>query len=68
MTVTTASDGKFIFNKLKPGSYDLTAQALGFSMFRSAIVLVAPEQKCRRGLVVLLETGLESCASSVIKQ
>lgn len=69
MTLMTASDGKFIFTDLRPGTYDLTAQATGFRIFQSAIVLTAPAQKCRRGLVILLDTGgLESCGSYVMKQ
>ena len=63
------NDGKFTFTDLKPGTYDLTAEATGFRTFQSAIVLTAPPKKCRRGLVILLDTGgLESCGSYVMKQ
>ena len=42
---------------------------LGFRMFQSAIVVRAPAEKCRRGLVILLDANnLESCGSQVIKQ
>jgi hypothetical protein len=68
-TMVTAGDGKFIFGELKSGNYELNAQADGFRMFRSPIVVAKPAKKCRRGLVILLDTGgLESCGSRVIKQ
>jgi len=65
----TASDGKFIFSELKSGNYELNAQAAGFRIFQSPIVVTNPAKRCRRGLVILLDTGgLESCGSRVMKQ
>lgn len=69
VSMTSASDGKFAFTDLRPGTYAFTAQATGFRTFQSAIVLKPRTQKRRRGLVILLDTdGLESCGSYVVKQ
>jgi len=67
--VKTGQDGKFRFGELKSGNYELMGQATGYLTFRSAIVVAKPENKCKRGLAIYLDTGgLESCGSHVIKQ
>jgi hypothetical protein len=68
-SVKTGQDGKFIFAELNGGDYELNAQAAGYLMFRSPIVVVKPKNRCRRGLAIFLDTGgLESCGSRVMKQ
>jgi hypothetical protein len=63
MAVETSSDDKFIFRQ--PETWNLwrfCSEATDFRMFQSAIVVTEPAQKCRRGLVILLDTcGSESC-------
>jgi len=68
-SIKTGQDGKFIFDELKPGIYELNAQAAGYRIFRSSIVVAKPEKKCRHGLAIFLAAGnMESCGSRVIKQ
>jgi hypothetical protein len=68
-SLKTGQDGKFKFVELNSGNYELNAQADGYLIFRSPIVVAKPEKRCRRGLAIFLDTGgLESCGSRVMKQ
>jgi hypothetical protein len=58
----TGEDGKFSFDGLKTGSYDVQAQKEGFHTFRFPIVLVKPGERCKRALEVELIVGGEACA------
>ena len=63
------SDGRFRFDDLKPGSYQLKAEMRGFVPFRSPIVVQKPRNKCKRGLTILLDVQpLHGLASRVVKQ
>jgi len=57
----TGGDGKFSFDELKAGSYDVQAQAEGFHTFRFPIVVVKVGEKCRQALEVELTVGSETC-------
>jgi len=68
-SVNSDGDGKFIFEGLEPGNYELSAQLAGYLAFRTQIVVAKPEKKCKRKLAILLEIGgLENCGSLVTKQ
>jgi len=60
--ITTGGDGKFSFEELTPGSYELQVQAAGFRSYRFPIVVVKPESKCKRALEIKLTIGYpENC-------
>jgi len=66
---TSGQDGRFRFEVLKPGSYELRADPLGYREFRCPIVVSTPGTKCKRRLTIFLDaSGLESCGSRVVKQ
>jgi Carboxypeptidase regulatory-like domain len=60
-TVQTRRDGKFSFEELKAGSYDLFARAVGFRLFEFPIVVESPEKKCKHTLEIVLVGGFETC-------
>jgi hypothetical protein len=51
-------DGKFSFEQLEAGHYDIHVEANGFKSAYSSIVLVKPAPKCKLALQVLLEVGM----------
>ena len=60
--VKTGDDGKFSFDELTPGSYELQVQAAGFRSYRFPIVVVKQESKCKRALEIRLTLGYpENC-------
>jgi carboxypeptidase family protein len=60
--IKTGEDGKFSFDDLKAGNYEVQVQAEGFRTFQFPIVLVKPDSKCKRALEVELTTGYpENC-------
>lgn len=68
-SMNSGEDGKFAFGELKPGSYELTAQAASYRTFRSPIVVAKPTKKCTHRLAIFLDIGgLESCGSRVVKR
>jgi hypothetical protein len=60
-TVETGKNGKFSFQAIKPGSYDLQARAFGFRVFSAPIVVANPAKKCRQRLEIVMVGGLETC-------
>jgi 3-dehydroquinate synthase class II len=61
-SVQTNDDGKFSFEQLEAGNYDIQVQADSFKSIQSSIVLVKPVTKCKRTLLVTLAVGM-SCSS-----
>lgn len=60
--VHTNGDGRFSFNELKSGNYELQTQADSYRTFRFAIVVGKPNHRCKRALEVKLTTGYpENC-------
>lgn len=60
--VKTGEDGKFSFDELKAGNYEVQVQAEGFRSFQFPIAVVKPDSKCKRGLEIGLTTGYpENC-------
>ena len=58
----TGDDGKFSFDSLKAGHYDIQIQVSGFRVFRLTIVVVKPESRCKQALEVRMTTGYpENC-------
>jgi hypothetical protein len=62
VAVETGENGKFSFDGLKAGSYDIRAQEESFHTFRFPIVLVKPGDRCERALEVELIVGGEACS------
>jgi hypothetical protein len=65
-SVTTDAKGKFFFDEVKDGTYELDAKAAGFNLFKFPIV-VDKRGKCKQSLEILLRVGtqLETCANSI---
>jgi len=62
-------DGRFGFDELTSGSYELKADMRGFVPFSSRIVVVNPRSKCKHGLTILLDVGrVHGEGSRVLKQ
>jgi Carboxypeptidase regulatory-like domain len=53
----TGDDGKFSYDKLSAGKYDIQIQAHGFKTFQFSIVIIRPDSRCKRALRVSLTTG-----------
>jgi hypothetical protein len=64
-TVKTADDGKFVSGELKSGSYEVNAQAGGFKIFRSPIVVASPAKKCRHGVIIVLVLAYPTIAGAL---
>jgi hypothetical protein len=59
VSMQTDADGKFLFERLGAGDYELQVEANGFNTARSSIVIVAPSSKCKSALQVVLRFGTE---------
>jgi hypothetical protein len=67
-TGSTNADGKFLFQELKSGRYELAADFDGFVPFRSPVVLTKPTKKCRHKLVIVMVLHYpDNCGSYVMK-
>lgn len=65
-TRQTGEDGRFSFDEIKAGKYELRFQAYGFLVSRFAIVLGKPAKKCRQELAIGLSVrGVETCNNNV---
>jgi Carboxypeptidase regulatory-like domain len=61
------SNGKFSFETLKEGSFQMRVTAEGFSTFEVPIRVHNPKAKCKASLKVTLSPGLgHPCGSSVV--
>src|ERR1700730_18767439 len=58
----TSEDGKFSFEQLESGNYNIRVQADHYNPTQSPIVLVKPAMKCKQALEVVLAVGT-SCSS-----
>ena len=61
-SMQTSTDGRFAFNKLMAGNYDIRVQANGFLSAFSSIILVKPAEACKKELGVSLAVGM-GCSS-----
>jgi hypothetical protein len=59
-TVQTGSDGRFSFESLEAGNYEVRVDAPGYITAQDSIVIVRPATKCNRGLLVSL--NLMACS------
>jgi Carboxypeptidase regulatory-like domain len=57
-SLQTGEDGKFSFDQLSAGHYDIQVGATGFVTALSSIVLVKPAPKSNRALQVHLDVGM----------
>jgi hypothetical protein len=60
-TMQSGADGRFAFEELKAGTYDVRVDAKGFVTAVSSIVLVKPGAGCKKELSVSLGVGM-SCS------
>jgi hypothetical protein len=63
----TGPDGRFAFEQLKTGKYDVRVDANGFLSAFSSIVVVTPGASCKKELYVLLEVGMGCSIISLAK-
>jgi hypothetical protein len=59
VSMRTYADGKFSFDRLEAGDYEIQVEANSFKTARSSIVVVAPVSKCKWVMQVILGFGME---------
>ncbi len=59
VSVRTDADGRFSFERLEPGDYEIQVEANSFNTLRSLLVVVGSTSKCKRELQVVLGFGME---------
>jgi len=59
VSILTHADGKFSFDRLETGSYEIQVEANGFKTARSSVAVVAPRSKSKWALQVVLGFGME---------
>jgi hypothetical protein len=62
VVVKTSADGKFSFERLEAGDYEIRIQADGFIVAGSSVLLVKPTTKRKSGLQIVLAMGMQ-CSS-----
>jgi carboxypeptidase family protein len=55
----TGTDGKFSFEPMQAGKYQIQVEATGFRTAKSSFVIVKPARKCKQALQVKLGFGFE---------
>jgi len=65
VALQTGEDGKFSYDRLSAGNYDIQIQADGFRTFRFSIVMSKPDTRCKRALKVILTTGYPEICTNV---
>ena len=55
----TGTDGKFSFEPMEVGEYQIQVETTGFKTARSSFVAVKPAEKCKQALEVVLGFGVE---------
>jgi hypothetical protein len=55
----TGTDGKFSFEPMEAGKYQIQVEASGFRTAKSSFVVVKPARKCKQALQVRLGFGFE---------
>jgi len=63
----TGADGRFAFDQLKAGTYDIRVDANGYLSALSPITLVKPNSNRKKGLEVLLAVGMGCSVMGVHK-
>jgi Carboxypeptidase regulatory-like domain len=63
--VKTGSDGRFVFDSLKKGNYEIRIQADGYQVFSFPIALAKPSKQCKRTLQIRLTIGYPSCGGTI---
>src|SRR5580704_11098902 len=59
VSTRTNADGKFSFERLEAGDYEIQVKTNSFNTARSPIVVVAPTRKCKWTLQIVLGFGVE---------
>jgi Carboxypeptidase regulatory-like domain len=67
VSMQTGADGRFSFEQLSAGNYDIQIQAKGYLGEASAITLVKPDAKCRQELKINLAIGMGCSSISIGK-
>jgi hypothetical protein len=68
VTMQSSADGRFSFEHLKAGNYDIQVQASGYLTVFSSVILAKPDiTKCKRELDVLLSVGMGCSGISLVK-
>ena len=67
VAMQTGMDGKFSFDRLEAGHYDIQVDAKGFSSAYSSIVVVKPTLKGKQALQVFLNVGMGCSTITEVK-
>jgi hypothetical protein len=59
VSIRTNTDGKFSFDRLGAGDYEVQVEEKGFKTARSPITVVTPASRCKWALRVVLGFGME---------
>jgi len=68
VSVQTSEDGKFSFEQLEAGNYEIRVQADHYNSVQSPFILVKPKTKCKRALQVILAAGMSCSSVGLIKR
>ena len=68
VSVQTSEDGKFSFEQLEAGNYEIRVEADHYNSVQSPFILVKPKTKCKRALQVILAAGMSCSSVGLIKR
>jgi Carboxypeptidase regulatory-like domain len=63
--VQSDENGKFSFDSLKEGNYEIQVLASGYASFEFYVVLANTDKKCKRALQIPLSIRASACTGNV---
>jgi Carboxypeptidase regulatory-like domain len=63
--VQSDESGKFSFDSLKEGNYEIQVLASGYASFAFSVVLANTDKKCKRALQIALSIRASACTGNV---
>jgi Carboxypeptidase regulatory-like domain len=66
--VHTEQNGRFVFDKVDAGDYEIQIEANGFGTVRYAIVVAKPGALCKKMLRIQLPLGIECVHVQIVKK